>query len=40
LEVLVRWGKRAVVLLDHIENKADTRERYEKIGILIATYLR
>jgi hypothetical protein len=33
LEVLVRWGKRAVVLLDHIENKADTRERYEKIQL-------
>ena len=33
LEVLVRWGKRAVVLLDQIEKKADTCERYEKIKL-------
>ncbi len=33
LEVLVRWGKRAVVLLDQIENKADIHERYEKIKL-------
>ena len=33
LEVLVRWGKRALVLLDQIEKKADTRESYEKIKL-------
>ena len=33
LEVLVRWGQRAVVLLDQIEKKADTRESHEKIKL-------
>ena len=33
LEVLVGWGKRALVLLDRIEKKADTRESYEKIKL-------
>ena len=33
LEVLVRWGQRALMLLDQIENKANTHERYEKIKL-------
>jgi len=33
LEVLVCWGKRALVLLDQIEKKADARESYEKIKL-------
>ncbi len=31
LEVLVRWGRRALVLLDRIEKKGDTRESYKEI---------
>lgn len=31
LEVLVRWGKRALVLLERIEKKGDTRKSYQKI---------
>ena len=30
---LVRWGQRALMLLDQIENKADSRERYETIKL-------
>jgi hypothetical protein len=33
LEVLVRWGNRALVLLDHVEKKTETRESYEKIKL-------
>ncbi|MGB5552284.1 MAG: hypothetical protein WBO74_17510, partial [Thermoanaerobaculia bacterium] len=31
LEVLVRWSQRALVLLDQIEKRTDTRESHEKI---------
>ena len=31
LEILVRWGQRALVLLDHIERRTDTRESFDKI---------
>ncbi len=31
LEVLVRWSQRALVVLDHIDKRRDTRESHEKI---------
>ena len=31
LEILVRWGRRALVVLDHIEKRTDSRESHKKI---------
>jgi hypothetical protein len=36
LEVLVRWSQRALVLLDQIEKRTDTRESHEKIKTKLA----